>query len=150
MFGLGLLSSAQGWERLHAFLKVNFPVLTSGKKGCEERYLQYRNLLHVTSEHPEYRPPNSFSYKPHSSRHRFECTCCEEESYECLQCEFTVKNKRPDTPDDGGAKISSSEPIKRKARYQSTRRPGIRVPCSSWFPDAGGAACMPWLDVRAP
>ena len=107
VFGIGLLASAQGWERLHAFLKHMFPVLTSGRKGCEIKYLQCRNMLHVTSEHKDYRPPGEFSYKPHSSRHRFDCVCCE--GYRpCLQCQFAEKNKKSPTLSDGSGAVDGA------------------------------------------
>ena len=47
IMGFGSLASAQGWERLHAFLKFMFPMLTNRHKGAEEKYLQCRSLLQV-------------------------------------------------------------------------------------------------------
>ena len=52
MMGLGVLSSTQGAERLHAWTKVMMALLTSGRQTCYEEYLHGRWLVQIAGEWP--------------------------------------------------------------------------------------------------
>ena len=112
VLGLGLVASEQGWERLHAYLKFMFPMLTSGRPGAEEKYLQSRSLLQVTAGDSRYATP--FTYKPHSSRHRFQCVCDADAGYvPCLLCTTKAKwssaHTAGSTAADAGGSLADSE-----------------------------------------
>ena len=64
----GTISSCQAGEALHAYGKLAFKFLTSGRPGCHEEYLESRFLWQIAASTGEF--PVKFEYKP-SSRTRF-------------------------------------------------------------------------------
>ena len=135
IMGLGLLSSAQGWERLHAYLKFMFPMLTSQREGAELKYLQCRELLHVTSAHKQY-GVKSTNYKAHQSRHRFDCVCAD--GVKCVLCTLKEKWALPssdtstrsdDDADDEGGGGGGAATTKKRAGRRAAQPAGTRCSC---------------------
>ena len=67
-FGLGALASCQGFERLHAWLKLMFRLLTHGREGSRAGYLLARFMFQIAGEQGDFDVPSG--YRP-DRRHRF-------------------------------------------------------------------------------
>ena len=67
-WGLGSLASCQGFERLHAWLKLMFRLITHGRHGSHHDYLQDRFIFQIAGENGDFDCPSQ--YRP-DRRHRF-------------------------------------------------------------------------------
>lgn len=67
-FGLGALASCQGFERLHAWLKLMFRLLTHGREGSHASYLLSRFMFQICGEQGDFDVPSNYSP---DRRHRF-------------------------------------------------------------------------------